>query len=326
MAQKMDMKHGAQASEVGMLLGLACGDALGRPVEGMSETAIQTKHGRIEDMVEGRGPPGTITDDTELALCIARSLDESGMFDPEDVAARFLEWYKSNPLSIGMTTEWAVYDLSTGFTWDEAGKRAWEGSNAGNGSVMRCAPLALAYQDDPIMLIETSIQSSVITHYDPRCVCGCAVLNLTLAGILDGTTNPLERALNILDGRAPTEMIEALRPICEMNPDTPTNLMDEPSGHVLNTLRASLSYGLSAESAESGIITAINAGGDADTIGAITGAIVGARFGADELPERWLSVIEEREDLTRLSHSLTDNQFELSSEAAAYNYNFSEEF
>ena len=308
----------------GVLLGLACGDALGRPVEFETAEAIQSEHGTIRDMLVGGvhdKPAGTITDDTQQALCITRSLVECGAFDPEDLAARFREWYNSGPFSIGRTTRWALYDLTTGYSWDEAGKRAWEGNNAGNGSVMRCVPLALAYYDDPDTLSEVSKQSSVVTHYDPRCVYGCAVLNLTLAAIIDGEGAPLRTALNRIEPEAPSELIDALRPVCHIGEPwlEPTTL--EPSGYVVDTLQTAIYDGLSTKSPEEGIVTAVNRGGDADTIGAITGAIVGARFGKNEFPDRWIDAIDETAELDHLGQELSNRSFGISKASVAYDYN-----
>jgi ADP-ribosyl-[dinitrogen reductase] hydrolase len=309
--------------EAGVLLGLACGDALGRPVEFETAEAIQNEHGTVEEMLadgmHGK-PAGTITDDTQLALYIARSLVENGRFDPEDIATRFREWYNTDPFSIGRTTQWALYDLTTGYSWDEAGQRAWEGNNAGNGSVMRCAPLALAYHDDPDTLVEVSKHSSAITHYDPRCIYGCVVLNLTLAEIIDDADAPLQTALDHVEHEAPTELIDALRPVCRSADPRIDPASLEPNGYVIGTLRTALYDGLSAESAEEGIITAVNRGGDADTVGAVTGAVVGARFSKSEFPDRWLKVIDEISELDHLSHELLNCRFGISKASASYKY------
>ena len=307
----------------GVLLGLACGDALGRPVEFETAEAIQNEHGTVREMLAGgvhSKPAGTVTDDTQQALCIARSLVERGAFDPEDIAARFREWYNADPFSIGRTTQWALYDLTTGYSWDEAGKRAWEGTNAGNGSVMRCAPLALAYHDDPDTLAEVSKQSSAITHYDPRCVYGCAVLNLTLAAILDGSDAPLRMALDRVESEAPSELIDMLQPVRHTGEPWLEPMTLEPSGYVVHTLQTALHDGLAADSPEEGIVTAVNRGGDADTIGAITGAIVGARFGESEFPDRWVEAIDETTELDHLRQELSNRSFGISNASAAYDY------
>ncbi len=250
-------------------------------------------------------PAGTITDDTEQALCIARSLVEQHEFDPVDIAERFVEWYDSDPFDIGRMTMKSLSRLRHGDEWDEAGQHVWEsspeGQNAGNGSVMRCAPLAVPYATDWDRLVEVSRQSSQITHADPRCTYGCAVLNLTVAGLLDDADTPLQDALDDIGSDAPSELVTALQPIAWG--DSPDTL--ETSGYVVHSLQTALHDGLVAESAEEAIVTAVNRGGDTDTIGAIAGAVAGARFGASQLPERWVSAIDEVGELESLASQIT---------------------
>jgi len=295
----------------GVLLGLACGDALGRPVEFSTSSAIATEYGRLDEMV-GHGtwnqPAGTVTDDTAQALCIARSLVDRGAFDPADVADRFVAWYESGPFDIGVMTAKALDKLERGATWDEAGRQVWEnspeGQNAGNGSVMRCPPLAIPYATDRDRLTEVSRQSSLITHADPRCTEGCAILNLTVAGLLERAKTPLQDALDHVDESAPFELTAALEPLARG--DRPDSL--ETSGYVIHSLQTALHDGLHAGSAEEAIVTAVNRGGDTDTIGAIAGAVAGARFGAADLPERWLTEIDGRADLEALAVDLATGQ------------------
>ncbi|MFB6120523.1 MAG: ADP-ribosylglycohydrolase family protein [Halobacteriaceae archaeon] len=292
----------------GVLLGLACGDALGRPIEFKSARRIDNEHGTVTEML-GDGahgqPPGTITDDAEMALCIARSLADCGTFDPADVAGRFLDWYRSDPFDIGLMTVDALRHLRDGASWDEAGQTVWEqrpeGQNAGNGSVMRCAPLAVAYGDDPARLADVSRQSSRITHADPRCTVGCAVLNLTIAGVRDGSPSPLADALGHLGDDVPDELGAALDAIAagESPPELPT------SGYVVHTLQTALHDGLRAADAETAIVTAVNRGGDTDTIGAVTGAVAGARFGESGLPDRWLAALDGTTELRSLADTLS---------------------
>ena len=291
----------------GALLGLACGDALGRPVEFSTAAQIEREHGRVTEMLANGThgqPAGTITDDTEMALCIARSLVEHDGFEPADIADRFVEWYESRPFDIGVMTSDALGKIQAGTNWDDAGQQVWEarpeGQNAGNGSVMRCVPHALAFTSQPDRLTEVSRQSSAITHADPRCTDGCAVLNRTIAGLLIDAERPLAEALAAVQGDAPAELLDALEPI----PTAVDPATLQSSGYVIHTLQTALYHGLTAESAEEAIIEAVNMGKDTDTVGAVTGAIAGARFGEQALPERWLSEVDHTAELRDLAHQL----------------------
>jgi ADP-ribosyl-[dinitrogen reductase] hydrolase len=165
---------------------------------------------------------------------------------------------------------------------------------------MRCPPLAIPYATDRDRLAEVSRRSSQITHADPRCTEGCAILNLTIAGLLDDSETPLQDALDYVGSDAPDELVTALEPLARG--DSPGTL--EPSGYVVQSLQTALHDGLTAESAEDAIVTAVNRGGDTDTIGAIAGAVAGARFGASTLPDRWVSAVEEAEEIEGLTDRL----------------------
>src|SRR5690606_39714 len=91
----------------GVLLGKAVGDALGATVEFLSRDQIRATYGRHTEITGGGWlglEPGEVTDDTQMALCIARSIVERGGFDDQDIARRFVDWYHSNPPDIGNTT------------------------------------------------------------------------------------------------------------------------------------------------------------------------------------------------------------------------------
>ena len=303
-----------EQSAEGCLLGLACGDALGRPVEFNSATEIESKHGVVTEML-GHGthgqPPGTITDDTEMALCIAESLADRRGFDPENVASRFVEWLESRPFDIGMMTRDSLSRIREGASWDEAGADVWEsrpeGSNAGNGSVMRCAPYAIAFRNFGDELTQVSQLSSTITHADPRCRWGCVILNRTLANLIRNERDPLRTALKNT-ASAPDELRTALTHVQDVitgdRDAAPFESQLATSGYVVDSLQAGLFYGLTAESAESAIIQAVNSGGDTDTVGAIAGAVAGARFGSASIPNRWTKEIEESDRLKRLAQRL----------------------
>jgi len=297
----------------GALLGLACGDALGRPVEFRSPDWIADQHGTVTEML-GHGthgqPAGTVTDDTDMALCIARSLAEQQTFDGQDIADRFADWYEDGPFDIGLMTADAISEYQAGTSWRDAGREVWqrraEGSNAGNGSIMRCAPHAIAFAENLDALDTVSGQSSAITHHDPRCQYGCTILNHTIAGYVRGDSDPLSDAITRVDGDAPGELVETIRLV----PDIVDDEQLENTGYVVHTLQTSLHDALTADTAEDAIVTSVNRGGDTDTLGAVTGAVAGARFGADALPNRWVETIQYREDLELLGQALATTSIE----------------
>ncbi|MFB6084129.1 MAG: ADP-ribosylglycohydrolase family protein [Halorientalis sp.] len=288
----------------GVLLGLACGDALGEPVEGWSADRIAAEHGTLTALVGGRVPPGGLTDDTEQALRLARSLVECETFDPDDASRRFVEWFEGDPVGIGGLTRRVLGRIADGDDWERASRESWknsrEGRNAGNGSVMRCAPIAVAYAHDRDELAAASRTSSKLTHYDPRCVYGCELLDRTIAGYLRDDPRPLADARSALPEAAPEELISAIEPV----PDGIDPEALSPTGYVVDTLQAATYHALAADNAESAIVNAVNGGGDTDTIGAVAGAIAGARFGASDLPDRWVRELDRAEELRRLGREL----------------------
>jgi ADP-ribosyl-[dinitrogen reductase] hydrolase len=294
----------------GALVGLACGDALGRPVEFMPPADIEREHGTVTEML-GHGthnqPAGTVTDDTEMMLCIARSLTYREAFEPEDVARRYVEWLASGPFDVGLMTRDAIRELERDAPPDVAGKRMWErrqeGANAGNGSLMCCVPYALAFAHDVDSLVNTSRESSRITHYDQRCQDACVAFNAIVVAQL--TDRPVT---DLLSGY---QLHDDVRGVVDRV--LSDDLLDESTlqntGYVVHTLETSLHDALTSESAERAIVRSVNRGGDTDTLGAVTGALAGSRFGLSALPDRWLTHINEVDELNELADQLITTDF-----------------
>ena len=126
----------------GALLASAVGDALGATLEFMSREAIQREYGQLRDIIGGGWlnlPAGEVTDDTQMARCIAVSIVAKQCFDPDDISSRFVEWYRSSPPDIGNTTRHALQQLAQGVPWDEAGKQTHQTKgprDAANGSII----------------------------------------------------------------------------------------------------------------------------------------------------------------------------------------------
>ncbi|HVB65639.1 MAG TPA: ADP-ribosylglycohydrolase family protein [Nitrolancea sp.] len=287
----------------GCMLGLAVGDALGAPLEFIDRAEIARRYGEVREMLGGgwlNTVPGEYTDDTQMALAIARSVVDLGMIDPADIGSRFVQWMESMPKDIGNTTLQSLGYLASGVPWNEAGARtlAQKGdSAAGNGSIMRAAPLALACRNDPDALIRQSLDISLITHADPRCCWSCVALNQAIVALLTGSDDVIAAAANVDE----TLVREVLASVATIRRDEVKS-----GGYVLHTLGAAFWSLLHYDSFEEVVVAAVNLGGDADSTGAVAGALAGARYGASAIPDRWLAVLQGREELSDLADRLLE--------------------
>lgn len=237
-----------------------------------------------------------------MMLCIAHSLAERSRFDPEDVASRFLQWYRTGARGIGMTTRMALAALDRGVSWEAAGQLAHQITHpysAGNGSVMRCAPIGLFFHRRPDDLVRTSLESSAITHPDPLATWGAAALNLTIADLV--TSDSKEAARSAWRPVEEPAVRQALEGVERMSQDALA-----PLGFVLHTLACAFWCFLRTESLEEAVVTAVNLGGDTDTIGAVTGALAGAHYGAEAIPARWREAILAREAIEGVARALCE--------------------
>jgi len=253
-------------------------------------------------------------------MCIARSLKMDAEFVPSSVVEQFVEWYESDPFDIGRLTASTLRRHAADDDWREVGIEDWrhlrEGRNAGNGSVMRCAPYCLAFHLDAVARTIASRVSSALTHADPRCQWSCVILNGTIAGLLHDVDRPLPDALEQAT-QAPTEVRGAVKLIARVisGSSEPDAVELENNGYVVTTLQAGLYHGLIADTAEDAIIDAVMMGGDTDTLAAVAGAVAGARFGKDSLPDRWQDEIPEAAQLAEYGRTLAERSFSVSQEA-----------
>jgi|UniRef100_A0A7C1XDC9 ADP-ribosyl-[dinitrogen reductase] hydrolase len=290
----------------GCLLGLAVGDALGATVEFMSSAEIQQRFGVHRDIIGGgwlRLKPGEHTDDTDMTLCVARSIVACGRVEPADIAQRFVAWLATGPKDVGGTVRQALDLIAHGVTWREAGQRVWEQRGehgAGNGSLMRTAPIALFHAWRPDELIADSLAVSQITHAHPVASWSCVALGQAIAAALRSpvgtpTVSLLEQAAVVAEPRVAEAVREAMLRWPEELPS---------KGFVLHTLQLALTAVYRTNSFEDAVVRVVNRGGDADTAGAVTGALAGALYGAKAIPERWLTTLRAREELEHLADQL----------------------
>ncbi len=305
----------------GALLGLACGDALGAPIEFMDAVTVRRRYGRVTEMIGG-GPwaPGEWTDDTGMARCVGEGILEDSA-DPVPAAGRlFLEWAESAK-DIGGTIGAALAAVRTGGDWVQASRttpQARSGRAAGNGSLMRTLPVALAYAEVEALL-RTSARLSAMTHWDPQAELCCALYCLWVRELLAGAPIAAAWKSALAEARrwAQKGKLAADTPGPSPVPETFwTRLKEVPSrryedlqptgyaGYCVDCLEAAAWCCLNAESAEQAILDAVNLAGEADTIGAVAGGAAGAFWGAAALPERWLAALDERSRLEELGRRL----------------------
>jgi ADP-ribosylglycohydrolase len=289
------------------LLCLAIGDALGNPVEGLSPDAIQKSFGCVVNYEERWEAPGTYTDDTELTLCTAESIIGVQAFSLDDIARRFCEWLP-NARSFGMATQAAIVNLSEGISPLESGV-----DSAGNGAAMRVAPLGLLYShpNDARLLLETTRQSTFMTHANPKALAGALAVANSLKYILnlEEDIDPEHFIAEIYSRTKPVdeEFAEAVRKVSKYAKGGVGAAVKEirTSGYVVHSVPFALYCFLhSPKDFEQSITNAVNAGGDADTNASIAGALSGCYNGLSAIPERWLEGLKGKSHIDEAAKAL----------------------
>jgi ADP-ribosylglycohydrolase len=291
----------------GCLLGLALGDALGAPFEFRRAKDIPSPLPAFQLPWMGL-PAGSTTDDTAMARNLVRSLVEKGGFDPVDLSARHVAWYRSDPPDVGSLTSRVLRLISDGTSAEEAARSVWQERgpevSAGNGSVMYCAPLGVAYSDRPDELLELAPQMSALTHFDQRCRTAVLAVTLATASLVrgDDPEAALSEALEAVADREGGEELEYL--VEAVGTVRPVDGPDQ--GFCLFAAAAGL-QAITAEGAfKDRLLRVISLGGDTDTNGAAAGALAGAAVGRDGLPAAWLDRLVDRAELEAEAVRLAD--------------------
>jgi len=286
----------------GCLAGLACGDAVGTAVEFMPRGSFQP----VADM-RGGGPfglaPGQWTDDTSMALCLAESLLTKGGFDAHDQMARYLNWWQWGYLSstgecfdIGITVRQALSKFqATG----EPFAGATDPQTAGNGSLMRLAPVVLFFHPSVEKVLEFSAQSSRTTHAAPEAVECCRLLGALISRALSGMAKH-----ELLD--VETALFSETKVASLAARGYAGKKQDEVvgSGYSVASLEAALWCFANNSDFESTILAAANLGNDADTTAAIAGQLAGAYYGVGQIPAGWLARLHMRDEIESMASAL----------------------
>lgn len=286
----------------GCLMGLACGDAVGTTVEFCERGSFAP----LTDMVGG-GPfelqPGQWTDDTSMALCLATSLLHCKGFNAADQMNRYVNWWQWGELSstgecfdIGMTVVGALrryletHDPMAGST---------DPRSAGNGSLMRLAPVVMFFHPDMAAVLEHARLSSSTTHAAAEALECCEVLAEVLSRLLNG-----ESLVDGLQCRTTQPTMPRVAELAAGGYRNKTASQIRGSGYCVESLEAALWCVASTTSFEQAVLMAANLGDDADTTAAIVGQIAGACYGVNGIPAQWLQRLSMREEIDRMAQAL----------------------
>lgn len=277
----------------GCLLGQVAGDALGALVEfrAAAEIARAYPYG-LRDLADG-GPwdiiAGQPTDDSELALALARSLVREGRFVAERVLDGYVRWYRSPPFDIGTTTAAALGAAARAPEGQRvaAARRAANGTSQANGSLMRVSPIGIFAAGRSDEAARLAAEDSALTHPHPVCVAACAAYAAAIAvGVAGGSRAQMLAAAfdNAGAGDGALRVRDCLR-AAESGPPAD---FQRHQGWVLIALGNAAHQLAAGRSVEEGVIVTVMRGGDTDTNGAVAGALLGAAEGRTGVPSRWL--------------------------------------
>ena len=274
------------------LLGGAVGDALGATTEFMKPAQIRERIG-VHREITGGGwlnlLPGQVTDDTEMTLCVARGIVQAREWNLAAIADRFAHWLSGGPADVGATCRRGILE----YVETRRLATAPNEGDAGNGAAMRVAPVALYTLGDEELLSRLAVEQAHITHHHPLSDAACvSVGTMIQRGLLRTPLAGLRAAAEELAARHPEFRFEGYD--------------GKSSGFVVDTLRTVFDACFSTDNFEDCVVKTVNRGGDADTAGAIAGAIAGARYGLAAIPRRWVNALDAglREELASLAEQL----------------------
>lgn len=303
----------------GALVGLAVGDALGTTLEFKRPGTFKP----INDLIGG-GPfnlkAGQWTDDTSMALCLAKSLISCKQFDPYDQMDKYVDWLTNGYMSsvtgkcvdIGLATHTALRDYADGGYQPFCGSE--DRNSAGNGSIIRLAPVPMFYRNDAKENVLRCEISSKTTHQAPQSLSACRLFGHQLWLALNGESKDIILAnysfSSLWENMPLDKEIQEIAAGSYKHKKPPEIV---GSGYVVKSLEAALWAFHTTDNFKDGALKAVNLGNDADTTGAIYGQLAGAYYGFDSIPLNWTTKIYMLSDILNMSEellnlSLTENE------------------
>jgi ADP-ribosylglycohydrolase len=295
---------------LGVIFGQAVGDALGLGAEFLNKSEVVKYYPNglnsyeqiIQDRHRKRWHKGAWTDDTDQMLCIAKAIIKDKGINPQSVAKEFYAWLNNRPMGIGQNTIKVLTQPHYVDNPEQAAKLIWERSgkqSAANGALMRTSILGLFGSN----LKENAENISKLTHYDPRCIGSCVILDTLINHLINDTTLSPDEIIAIGNGYD-SRINEYI--VLSQNKDISCLELDkEPGiGYTLRTLSAGLWTYFNAKTFEDGLLQVVNEGGDADTNGAVAGSILGAKFGYSMIPEKYIKGLYHYDELKEIAEKI----------------------
>ncbi len=280
---------------VGSSLGTFVGDAFGAVVEGWHPKLIKEKYGLMKKPMNGR-----YTDDTQMMIGIMEAIYLDPELTQQNIADRFLENFDSLR-GYGGRIIGVMNKIERGISADKVGTDSW-----GNGAAMRVAPIGYYFYDNQSELINHSVKSAEITHKHPLGVSG-AVAQATAVALAAGAaikgeeidiTGYVDEIVETVSGISQefSSMLSPLKGFVSTDIEGAIDILISNFTRdvsAVGAVPAAISAFLLSNNFADAVIIAVNAGGDADTTGAMAGAIAGAYYGVDGIPKDWLEILEE---------------------------------
>jgi ADP-ribosyl-[dinitrogen reductase] hydrolase len=295
----------------GCLLGLAIGDAMGAIGIGENKESLAQKYGKIRDLVGGGSlnlEPGEYGQNGQMAVSVLESICTLRSFKPDNVAYRFVGWLKSHPKKVDEYTAHVLGRVRDGESWPEASEAASYDSSLptlSGAGLIYSIPVGLyrvRYMDH---LIADTVACTQTTQWDRRCTHAAVAVNLAISLLVQNESGFLGKLFKLarekkLDSQVQNAIGQAI--------ENAENEEFKTADNCLSLLTAGLKLVAKSVSFEEGLLIAANLGGAApDRLGALTGALLGARFGRLDLPERWFIQLVGRDRIEVLAARLSEH-------------------
>lgn len=302
----------------GTMLGLAVGNLLGLPMESQWYNDIDLYYPEGVSEINPKEVNRPMDDDLAQAVDLGEALVEGGDY-VQSFANRLVRWARENGRGMGYLTHRVISLLEEGRPVPEAARLDYEAHPiAPNGAIMRCSPVALARHGNPDQLVSDSVATCLVTHYAMTCQWSCVIANSVIVLLLRKQTPDIRAILAAAsaDGcpdllaqashdNIPTEVFSAIVDGQPVPRDASWLRQNQVLiGHTLLALQVALWASVTPLDLESALRQIVEGGGDTDTNGAVAGAVLGARYGASAIPQRWLDCVPERNRIVRLADDL----------------------